>query len=251
MASACLAEQQDLDLEPDPPSGVTNTEISDVSSPQLPTDCLVPHMLWERATANTTDLFVPMEKFTSGGGMLNLQPSTYLRMWEWREDKINLVGATQAITVRLRYEKVLPALTLGTDPIQIRVGDRSAGVRHRRAGSALSRRTRPRAGFARHRANGHREFDPSATSARNKPKAAAAYPTAIAAASSISELAVLGPLPQAVILSEVRVRFCLSRGLCGRANAVEGPLFDVRTGTASNPREVPRLRVPAPRAKPK
>ena len=52
--------------------------------------------------------------------MLNLQPSSYLRLWEWREDKINLIGATQAITVRIRYEKVLPELTLGTDPIQIR-----------------------------------------------------------------------------------------------------------------------------------
>jgi hypothetical protein len=115
-----LAEQQDLDLEPDPATGITPTEISDTSSPQLPTDCLVPHMLWERATANTTDVFVPMEKFTSGGGMLNLQPSTYLRLWEWREDKVNLIGATQAITVRIRYEKVLPELTQGTDPVQIR-----------------------------------------------------------------------------------------------------------------------------------
>jgi hypothetical protein len=115
-----LAEQQDLELDTDPISGVTPTEISDVSSPQLPTDCLAPHMLWERATANTTDVFVPMEKFTSGGSMLNLQPSTYLRLWEWREDKINLIGATQSITVRLRYEKVLPCITLGTDPVQIR-----------------------------------------------------------------------------------------------------------------------------------
>jgi hypothetical protein len=115
-----LIEEQDLDLELDPMSGVTSTEISDASTPQLPSDCLMPHMLWERATTNTTDVFVPMEKFTSGGSMLNLQPSTCLRLWEWREDKINLIGATQAITVRLRYEKVLPGLTLGTDPIQIR-----------------------------------------------------------------------------------------------------------------------------------
>jgi hypothetical protein len=61
-----------------------------------------------------------MEKFTSGGSMLNLQPSTYLRLWEWREDKVNLIGARQSITVRIRYEKVLPSLTLGTDPVQIR-----------------------------------------------------------------------------------------------------------------------------------
>jgi hypothetical protein len=51
-----------------------------------------------------------MEKFTGGGGMLNLQPSAYSRLWEWREGKINLIGATQSITVRLRYEKILPLL---------------------------------------------------------------------------------------------------------------------------------------------
>jgi hypothetical protein len=45
----------------------------------------MPHMLLESATANTTDVFVPTEKFTSGGSLLNLQPSTYLRLWEWRE----------------------------------------------------------------------------------------------------------------------------------------------------------------------
>jgi len=115
-----LTEQQDIELDVNSSTGVTNTEISDVSSPQLPTDCLAPHMLWERATANTTDVFVPMEKFMSGGDMLNLQPSSYLRLWEWREDKVNLIGATQSITVRLRYEKTLPLLTLGTDPVQIR-----------------------------------------------------------------------------------------------------------------------------------
>ena len=115
-----LAEQQDIELDVDPTTGITSTELSDTSSPQLPTDCLAPHMLWERATANTTDVFIPMEKFMSGGSMLNLQPSTYLRLWEWREDRINLIGATQSITVRVRYEKSLPQLTLGTDPVMIR-----------------------------------------------------------------------------------------------------------------------------------
>lgn len=43
-----------------------------------------------------------------------------LRLWERREDKIVLLGATQASTVRLRYEKVLPSVTVGTDPVQIR-----------------------------------------------------------------------------------------------------------------------------------
>jgi hypothetical protein len=133
-----LMEQQDLELDQNDSTGVTNTEISDVSSPQLPTDCLMPHVLWERATANAGDVFVPMEKFTSGGGMLNLQPSTYLRLWEWREDKINLIGATQSITVRVRYEKVLPSLTLGTDPVQIRSATDALGY----ATAALAARSR-------------------------------------------------------------------------------------------------------------
>ncbi|MGH9690058.1 MAG: hypothetical protein ACRD4C_02950 [Candidatus Acidiferrales bacterium] len=133
-----LTEQQDIELDVNSSTGVTNTEISDVSSPQLPTDCLAPHMLWERAAANTTDVFVPMGKFTSGGGMLNLQPSSYLRLWEWREDKVNLIGATQSITVRLRYEKVLPELTLGSDPVQIRSATDPLGF----ATAALAARSR-------------------------------------------------------------------------------------------------------------
>jgi hypothetical protein len=133
-----LVEQQDIELDVNVSTGVTNTEMSDVSSPQLPADCLMPHMLWERATANTGDVFVPMEKFMSGGGMLNLQPSGYLRLWEWREDKINLIGATQSITVRVRYEKILPQIALGTDPIQIRSATDPLGY----ATAALAARSR-------------------------------------------------------------------------------------------------------------
>ena len=133
-----LMEQQDIELDLNVSTGVTNTEISDVSSPQLPTDCLMPHVLWERATSNTGDVFVPMEKFTSGGSMLNLQPSSYMRLWEWREDKVNLIGATQSITVRVRYEKVLATLVLGTDPVQIRSATDALGY----ATAALAARSR-------------------------------------------------------------------------------------------------------------
>jgi hypothetical protein len=79
-----------------------------------------------------------MEKFTSGGSMLNLQPNTYMRLWEWREDKINLIGATQSITVRVRYEKVLATFTLGTDPVQIRSATDALGY----ATAALAARSR-------------------------------------------------------------------------------------------------------------
>lgn len=70
--------------------------------------------------------------------MLNLQPSSYLRLWEWREDKINLIGATQSTTVRIRYEKLLPLLTTGTDPVQIRSATDPLGF----ATAALAARSR-------------------------------------------------------------------------------------------------------------
>ena len=55
-----LMEQQDIELDLVGTSGVTNTETSDVASPELPADCLMPHVLWECATANTCDVFVPI-----------------------------------------------------------------------------------------------------------------------------------------------------------------------------------------------
>jgi hypothetical protein len=113
-----LVSQVDIDLPLT--SGLTTTEISDTSTPQLPTDLLVPHQLWEQQSGSS-DLFVPMEKIVSG--LPNLQPGSFLRMWEWREDTIQLLGATSEVTVRLRYEKVLPQLVLGTDPILIRASN--------------------------------------------------------------------------------------------------------------------------------
>jgi|HubBroStandDraft_5_1064220.scaffolds.fasta_scaffold151817_1 hypothetical protein len=113
-----LVSQVDLDLPLT--SGLTATELTDTSTPQLPTDLMVPHQLWEHQSGSS-DLFVPMEKIVSG--LPNLQPGSFLRMWEWREDTIQLLGATSEVTVRLRYEKVLPQLVLGTDPILIRASN--------------------------------------------------------------------------------------------------------------------------------
>ncbi|HXT85486.1 MAG TPA: hypothetical protein VN745_00555 [Verrucomicrobiae bacterium] len=110
-----LVSQVDIDLPLT--NGATNSVISDVSTPQLPTDLMVPHQLWEQSTGSS-DIFAPMEKIT--GGLPNFQPAARLRMWEWREDAIHLIGATQETTVRIRYEKSLPAVVVGTDPLQIR-----------------------------------------------------------------------------------------------------------------------------------
>lgn len=115
-----LVKEQYFELDIDPRSEVMNAEISDVSSPQLPTDCIVPLTMREQATANSTDAFLPMETFTSGGIMLKFQTSSRRQRREWSKEEIDLIGATKTITVRLRYEKLLPEWTPGNDTIQIR-----------------------------------------------------------------------------------------------------------------------------------
>jgi hypothetical protein len=70
---------------------------------------------------NSLTLGRALEKFTSADRMLSLQPSTHMRLWEWREDKINLIGPHKIyITLRVRSEKVLETQVPGTDPVQIR-----------------------------------------------------------------------------------------------------------------------------------
>ena len=130
-----LVSQIDLDLPLT--SGLTTTELTDTSTPQLPTDLVVPHQLWEQQ-AGSSELFVPMEKIVSG--LPNLQPGSFLRMWEWREDTIQLLGATSEVTVRLRYEKVLPQLVVGTDPISDSRIERCTCVRHCGGGGQSARR---------------------------------------------------------------------------------------------------------------
>jgi hypothetical protein len=90
--------------------------IADDTNPQLPTDMVVPYTLQEQATGSD-DLFVPMEKIV--GPLPNLDPMPYLRMWKWEADEIELIGATQAITVRIRYERALATLSQESDPIEI------------------------------------------------------------------------------------------------------------------------------------
>jgi hypothetical protein len=86
--------------------GQTNVEISDLSTPQLPTDCIVPLKMWEQPTGSG-DLFVPM---TGVDQLPNLQPGLNLQFWQWQFDQINLIGATQEVTVQIEYESAIPPI---------------------------------------------------------------------------------------------------------------------------------------------
>ncbi len=95
---------------PNPP------RIADDTDPQLPTDCIVPFTIEEMATGSD-DVYVPMEKIA--GPLPNFAPMQSLRIWKWEADQILLIGATQPITVKITYERVLPALSQESDPILI------------------------------------------------------------------------------------------------------------------------------------
>lgn len=71
----------------------------------LPGDMLYPTKLWERATG-TNDAFQPMESVSAG--LPGCQQGSLLRYFEWRNNNLNFVGATQARDIRMRYYCSLP-----------------------------------------------------------------------------------------------------------------------------------------------
>lgn len=71
------------------------------AQPQVPTDLLVPEFLWERQTGSTAEWSRMKERI---GGLPSIPQGTILGYWEWRQDQINLLGATQSNDIKLRYK---------------------------------------------------------------------------------------------------------------------------------------------------
>jgi hypothetical protein len=71
----------------------------------LPNDMLYPTKLWERSTGSN-DPFRDME--APSGGLPSLLQGRHLRYWEWRNLKLNFIGATSQRDIRMRYYCSLP-----------------------------------------------------------------------------------------------------------------------------------------------
>lgn len=71
--------------------------------PQVPPDLYVPIRLWERQSG-TQDNWCPMTEYPNG--LPSVQQGDRLGIWEWREDALNMPGATQTNDIRLRYTGV-------------------------------------------------------------------------------------------------------------------------------------------------
>jgi hypothetical protein len=92
---------------------IGTTSITTASSPALPSDMLVPYILWERLTGSTTMAdFVMVDHVDSE--LPNRDPYDYLGSWKFEAAGIALVGATTARDVLILYEKLLtPFATVG------------------------------------------------------------------------------------------------------------------------------------------
>ncbi len=87
--------------------------VNNFNTPVLPADMVGPLRLQERATGSTQQ-FIPM--FPVNDGLPSRVKQGRLIEWNWDNDKIWLVGATQSNDIRLRYNRFLPELVLGANP---------------------------------------------------------------------------------------------------------------------------------------
>jgi hypothetical protein len=71
------------------------------NEPVLDQNLIEPIALFERITGST-DQFIPMLDLTSHGGLPSVPQGFRLRFWEWRQDQINFVGATNSTDIRIR-----------------------------------------------------------------------------------------------------------------------------------------------------
>lgn len=69
-------------------------------SPVLPSECIIPLRIWERASG-TTAQFTQMAPVNDG--LPSITQASYFKYWDYRDDKIYMVGALQTNDLRIRY----------------------------------------------------------------------------------------------------------------------------------------------------
>lgn len=82
----------------------------------LPGDLKIPLVLKERVNGSNSG-FRPMGMANDGLTLRTQLP--YFGEWEWRGDRVYLVGATQTLDIYLRYEAYFPKLVFPSDPVKI------------------------------------------------------------------------------------------------------------------------------------
>lgn len=89
--------------------------------PQLPTDLVVPLVVWQRPTGASVGWGAPMPQANDGLPSLTTIYN-YFKAWEWREDKLVFNCANQSLDIRLRYAAMTLLVAADSDPIPLRDG---------------------------------------------------------------------------------------------------------------------------------
>jgi hypothetical protein len=82
----------------------------------LPDDLIVPIQLFEKNRNASDNEYIEMNEGAWGDNRTPLQD---LINWIWQTQKIKFVGATQDKTVRLRYYKMITAISTANSPVEI------------------------------------------------------------------------------------------------------------------------------------
>jgi len=122
MASETILTQIQPVASPDPGLQVNitwtgyNNGTQNFPTPYLPDDMVMPIRLWERPTGALTDY---VQMFPTNDGLPSTPQTSTFRWWEWRDQSIWMVGATQENDIRMRYWPKFEELTTGEQPVLI------------------------------------------------------------------------------------------------------------------------------------
>ncbi len=77
------------------------TVINAGSTPALPTDLIIPSVIWEKPDGATDDAYIVMEEVNELPQRLTLET---LDEWIWRQGEIQFIGASLAVDIKITYE---------------------------------------------------------------------------------------------------------------------------------------------------
>ena len=84
------------------------------NTPVLPQDMIEPVRLWERQNGSN-GRFMPMAP--ANDGLPSRPPGGAIRVWEWRNDAIWMLGCTVSYDLRIRYDSYLADLVVSASAI--------------------------------------------------------------------------------------------------------------------------------------
>lgn len=96
--------------------GLTNNTPANNGTPVLPPDMLLPLVVQERQSG-VHATFRPMGMANDGLSLRQQQAFQY--EWDWRNDRLYMIGATQTLDLWTRYQAFFPDVSAPTDQIKI------------------------------------------------------------------------------------------------------------------------------------